>query len=271
MVFFKERINRRKKMDFARPYLVHYYEADSSRKLNLSPLVQYFEDIAILHSSSAGLDLAWYDDNHCGWMLMKWDIVIHSLPVFGDTVTIGTHVHSMKRFLADREFTMTAADGRLLAEGRSNWLLVDTDKRRPLRIQDKQYEGFNVSNELEADFITIGDVPPVGDTSAAGEGRLIRTAVRTTNSDIDTNSHVNNVRYIDWAVDALPADFARAHTPVSLKAQYRKELGIGCEAEVLTDIEERSLEGSASSVSRHTIRGAGEECCSIEIGWKRNA
>ena len=266
-------------MDFERKYLVHYYEADSSRKLILPALIQYFEDIAILHSSCAGLDLAWYDDNHCGWMLLKWDIAIHSLPVFGDTVTIGTRVHSMKRFLADREFTMTAEDGTLLAEGRSNWLLVDTDKRRPLRIQDKQYEGFRVTKELEPDFITIEDVSPVMDVPPVGveangvdvngvgdhEGdpNLIRTAVRTTNSDIDTNSHVNNVRYINWALDSLPSDFAFAHTSVSLKAQYRKELAIGCEAEVLTFID------SASSVSRHTVRGSGDECCSIEIGWKK--
>jgi len=260
-------------MDFERRYLVHYYEADSSRKLNLPSLIQYFEDIAILHTSSSGLDLAWYDDNHCGWMLMKWDITIHSLPVFGETVTIGTRVHSMKRFLADREFTMTASDGTLLAGGRSNWLLVDTDKRRPLRIQDKQYEGFNVTKELEADFITIADVPSIVDippsVSTEREATIIRTAVRTTNSDIDTNSHVNNVRYINWALDALPPDFACAHTPFSLKAQYRKELGIGCEAEVLTKIEEREGDGSDSSVSRHTVRGTGDECCSIEIGWKR--
>jgi len=262
-------------MDFARAYLVHYYEADSSRKLNLSSLVQYFEDIAILHSSSVGLDLAWYDDNHCGWMLLKWDLVIHSLPVFGDTVTVGTRVHSMKRFLADREFTITAADGTLLAEGRSNWLLVDTDKRRPLRIQDRQYEGFNVTKELESDFITIDDVPPVVDVPAAGDvpsvgnAYMIRTSVRTTNSDIDTNSHVNNVRYINWALDALPPDFACAHTPVSLRAQYRKELGIGCEAEVLTRIDDGSGAGSSSTVSRHTVCGTGDEYCSIEIGWKR--
>jgi len=252
-----------RKMDFERRYLVHYYEADSSRKLNLSSLIQYFEDIAILHSSSSGLDLAWYDDNHCGWMLLKWDIAIHSLPVFGETVTIGTRVHSMKRFLADREFTMTAADGSLLAGGRSNWLLVDTDKRRPLRIQDKQYEGFRVTKELEVDFITIEDVPPAVDGSAVCDARIIRTSVRTTNSDIDTNSHVNNVRYINWALDALPPDFVCAHTPVSLRAQYRKELGIGCEAEVLTCID------SSSSISRHTVRGAGDDYCSIDIGWKR--
>jgi len=253
-------------MDFERRYLVHYYEADSSRKLNLSSLVQYFEDIAILHSSSSGLDLAWYDGNHCGWMLLKWDIAVHSLPVFGETVTIGTRVHSMKRFLADREFAMTAADGALLAEGRSNWLLVDTDRRRPLRIQDKQYEGFKVTKENEADFITIADVSAVATESDAP---IIHTSVRTTNSDIDTNAHVNNVRYINWALDALPPDFACAHTPVTLRAQYRKELGIGSEAEVLTRIEEGEGDGSASSVSRHTVRGTGDEYCSIEIGWKR--
>lgn len=260
-------------MDFSQDYLVHYYEADQARRLTLSALVQYFEDIAILHSTNAGYDLEYYDANHCGWMLLKWDVSIHSLPTFGQRVTVDTRVHAMKRFLSDREFVMTADDGTVLAEGRSNWLLVDTDKRRPLRVSEDQCRAFNVSAASEADFVSIEDVPPVTEAEAesaiAGQTEVVRRPVLAGNTDIDTNRHVNNVSYLDWALDSLPSDFVSRHTPSRLIVQYRKELVLGASAEVLTFVEASAPGASATdaSTTRSTVRSGGEDCCSLLIEW----
>lgn len=257
-------------MEFARNYLVHYYEADSSQHLTLPSLVQYFEDIAILHSASYGFDLDYFNANHCGWMLLKWDIDVHRLPRFNETVRVSTHVHAMKTFSADREFTLSAADGTVLANARSNWLRVDTVRRRPARIPPEEAEKFGVSKENESSFISIDDVPSVdGLTSAeaagslaGADGSVYRTAIRTVTSDIDTNAHVNNVSYIHWAFDSLPPDFAGNRVPSGLKVQYRKELGIACEAEVVSRV------SPASDLTRHTVRSPEEEYCSLEIRWK---
>jgi medium-chain acyl-[acyl-carrier-protein] hydrolase len=245
-------------MDYSRDYLVHYYEADSSRRLTLPTLVQYFEDIAILHSSSKGLDLAYYDANRCGWMLLKWDIEIHRLPEFGDTVTIGTRVNAIRKFLADRRFVMTAADGSVLAEGRSNWLLVDTERRRPMRVPEQQFECFSVPAESESAFAPIDDViSPDAENVDLSAAFSVRAGYR----DIDTNRHVNNVSYVGWALDSLPHDFFAGRVPAAFRAQYRKELAAGCEAGVVSLID--------GTVTRHSVRSGADELCSIEIGWKQ--
>lgn len=262
-------------MDFSRDYTVHYYEADTSRRLTLPALVQYFEDIAILHSARCGFDLDYFDANHCGWMLLKWDITVHALPLFGESVTVGTTVHAMKRFLADRVFVMTAKDGSVLAEGRSNWLFVDMDKRRPIRIADGQYECFGVTRESEKDFVSIEDVPSVPE-SDRGEGDFFHAPIHIVNSDIDTNRHVNNVRYINWALDSLPPDFPSELSPSRLTVQYLKEMGAGGAGEVVSVIEHArgTIAGDdglpeTRQISRHTIRSGGEECCSLEILWEK--
>jgi medium-chain acyl-[acyl-carrier-protein] hydrolase len=247
-------------MDFSRNYLVHYYEADSARRLTIPALIQYFEDIAILHSASVGFGLDYFHDHNCGWMLLKWDVKIRTLPKFAETVTVATRVHAMKRFLADREFVMTSAAGEILAEARSNWLFADIVRRRPLRVSDGQYDDFHVSRESESDFISIDDVDPVDPAATDGSTRFT-SAIRTSNGDIDTNNHVNNVRYISWALDSLPTEFAAARSPATLRVQYRKELGIGCGAEVLSTVAPDGL------ASRHTIRNGDGDCCSLEIGW----
>lgn len=253
-------------MDFSRDYLVHYYEADPDQRLTLPSLVRYFEDIAILHSEARGLGLGFYEQNHCGWMLIKWDIAVHALPSFTESVRVSTKVHAMKKFLADRVFALHAADGTLLAEARSNWLFVDTVRRRPQRIEENQYSLFGVTPESEAQFVTIDDVGEIGagpDGSNDARNTLYTATIRASASDIDTNRHVNNVSYLEWALDSLPSDIVGSYSPTNLRAQYRKEIALGMEARVHSSFD------SVGAVSRHSVRSDTEDFCALEITWKR--
>lgn len=282
-------------MDFIRQYFVHYYEIGPSRRLTVQALLGYFEDIAILHSEARGLTLDWYEANHCGWMLIKWDVTIRELPRFGETVTLATRINGMKAFLADRVFTLTGADGRVLAEARSNWILMDLDKRRPMRVHQEQWERFGVSAESAARCVTIADVKGAskagtddGNRAAQGaayakEGLTIRSFTAS-NGDIDTNLHVNNLCFIEWALDSLSEDYLFGHAPTRISAQYRKELAHGAEARVETvsgavtsvtatagAAENASDSGEPTGAARtvHSVYSGESECCSIEIDWRK--
>lgn len=255
-------------MDFARDYLVHYYEADCNRLLTPQALIQYFEDISILHTSSLGYDLAFYEANNCGWMLLKWDIRINRLPSFGETVRVATKVNAMRRFLADRIYTLEDASGTVLVEARSIWLLADTVKRRPLRVPEEQFVKYGLPADSEKDFVMIDDVAPFAHPGRADEGdtRYHKRSVRTGRSDIDTNSHVNNVRYLAWALDSLPSEYGTDFVPASMRVHYKKELGLGDEADIMS-FEDRHA-GSPARTTRHTVVKGADEICSLEIGWK---
>lgn len=251
-------------MNFSRSYFVHYYEVGPSRRLSPVALLGYLEDIAILHSEARELGLDYYEANRCGWMLVKWEAALHALPRFGETVTVSTRINGMKSFLADREFSVFAADGSLLAEARSNWILVDTVKRRPMRIPREQWERFGVSEDSASRCVTIADVAGASGY-AGGEGDPVQVpqerSFKASNGDIDTNLHVNNLCFIEWALDTLPEDYLFAREPTRLRVQYRKELAHGAEARVSTVVQgDRTL---------HTVRTGDSECCSIEIDWKR--
>lgn len=258
-------------MDFSRDYFIHYYEVGPSGRLTIQALLGYLEDIAILHSEARNLGLAYYEENHCGWMLVKWDISIAGLPRFAETIRVETRINGMKSFFADREFTLRAQDGTVLAQARANWILVDTDLRRPKRIPQEQWDRFGVSPESASRCVTIPDVPAIGEEggeagaegAARGEGGDARPSVRVftaSNGDIDTNRHVNNLCFVRWALDSLSEDYLFAHEVITLRAHYRKELAHGAEASVMTVAE--------GTVTRHTVRSIATECCSLEIGWR---
>jgi acyl-ACP thioesterase len=258
-------------MDFSRDYLIHYYEADTSRRLTLPALVQYFEDIAIMNSAAKGFDLAYFDETHTGWLLLKWDIRINRLPLYDETVKVATRVHAMKKFLADREFSLYDATGAEIATGRSNWLFADAVKRRPMRISEDMIAKYDAAALSDAEFIAIDEVPGITAEEEAG-GDVYRTAITAVHSDIDTNRHVNNVRYISWALDTLPPEILHSSVPVSLRVQYKKELKLGDKAEVVSVVQSSDSEGTCT---RHTIKRGGaeansaDEFCSMEIQWTK--
>ncbi|ULQ59536.1 hypothetical protein K7I13_13865 [Brucepastera parasyntrophica] len=253
-------------MPFSRDYFVHYYEADIKQRLPLTGVVQYFEDVAILDSEQRGYSLDFYETNHSVWIMLKWDIRIHRFPVFGDTVKVSTRVNAMKRFMSDRVFSMTSADGTLLAEGRSNWLYFDTEKRRPISVSEEIAANYDVSPETAASFVTIDDVPAVSRDDIPADFSLISQPITVGYGDIDTNRHVNNIRYISWAFNSVPENIFKGYVPDQLVVQYKKEMLAGMTAELLSLFPDSPGENLSSF---HTIRSPELEFCSVTIKWRK--
>jgi medium-chain acyl-[acyl-carrier-protein] hydrolase len=83
-------------------------------------------------------------------------------------------------------------------------------------------------------------------------------------TDIDTNRHVNNVKYIDWAIETLPLDIVQNHTLKGLMVTYKKETTYG--ATIKSCTEANLTEGKA--LCRHNILDAeGKELCTLETLW----
>ena len=242
--------------EYSRDYLVHYYEIDRKRRLTLPALMHYFEDIATLNSEARGFTLDRYARTGQLFLLLKWDIAVRSWPAFNETLRIVTRPTTFKRFLANREYAVFGKDGALLAEARSVWIFTDMALRKPVRVPDEMYDGFGVSRESGALFEELEELRGISGGSHA-------LGITVGSSDLDNNGHVNNVRYVEWALRALPADFVLGHAVTGLKVHYRKELQFGDEAVQFAEIAE--LDGKPFSC--HSIRSGGREICNLRMEW----
>jgi len=233
---------------------VHYYEIDRKRRLTLPALMHYFEDIATLHSEAMGITLDRYFRTGQLFLLLKWDISLHARPGFNETVRIVTRPTTFKRFLANREYRVYSEGGTPLAEARSVWAFTDMNLKRPVRVPEEICAGFGVPAESAASFDPLEDLPGI-----AGKPLPIRVGT----ADLDNNGHVNNVRYVEWALWSLPADFVHGHEAVRVRVHYKKELKAGEEAVMFSEISE----GGGTLASDHSIRSGGREICDIRIDW----
>jgi medium-chain acyl-[acyl-carrier-protein] hydrolase len=187
-------------------------EAGPGGVMRLTALLDLFQEAA----GNSATSLGWGSDALLAqgrtWVLSRHHLRLHALPSWREDVAVETWPSGVHRVFALREFRATRADGTLLAEATSAWLLVAMPSKRPLRPPP------------EIDAIAAGTPPRViSDTfaplAAPGEGAVPGPATRVGRFDLDLNGHANNVAIFRALLESLP----HADPPFDLEAEFRGE------------------------------------------------
>jgi medium-chain acyl-[acyl-carrier-protein] hydrolase len=219
---------------FEKEYEIHYYEVDYKRRALITSIVDYLGDIATKQSEELGIGIDYLKDHDLGWVLYKWNIDMYEYPVYGEKVLIRTCPCSMKKFYAYRIFELLNSKGELLGKAESIWFLINVEKRRPVRVGEDIFSAYGLTSK---DDIALEIENIISLESPDYEKQF---SVRY--SDIDTNRHVNNEKYIAWAIETLPLDIVLNYTLKNIKVTYEKETTYGENIRILTKVIEQGDE-----------------------------
>jgi medium-chain acyl-[acyl-carrier-protein] hydrolase len=239
-------------------YRIHYYEVDAKGRVLIASLMRYFDDIATQQSRELGVGINYLKEHNVAWMLYQWDIKINKYPRYGETIKIRTAPYSFRKFYAYRWFDVLNKDGERLVTANSVWLFVDTDKRRPLKIPDVMYEAYQVTSD---EPLEIGEIKELSSCD-------IEKKFQVRYSDIDTNSHVNNVVYVTWALEALPYDIILNYELRNLKVTYKQETTYG----MIIRSQAQVIKSDDEVITRHSILSEeGKKLCLLEGRWIKHS
>lgn len=200
---------------FKKEYKINIFNVDSEHKCKFSSLVDFLWDVVISQSDYLGETKEGFVHNQCIWVLLKYDITIYEYPKFRDTITVDTKVLGSKKFYGYRKNTIKNSEGKVICEAFSTAILIDFEKRRPMRISSDQSEVYGLNGELDV-------VPPLDDIPKIQKEDYIKDyPVRY--SDIDSNGHVNNVKYMEMAIDTLPRSILNEYELFNIKVLFKKE------------------------------------------------
>ena len=195
---------------------VRFSEVDSELHITLPAILTYFQDCSIFHSDSIGLGISRLMQEGHVWILSSWQIIVNRYPALGEELSIGTWAYGWKNFFGYRNFTMTDAEGNLAAYANTNWIYTDIHTGRPTRIPKEVSDAYSIEPPLNMEF--SGRKISVPKEGVSAEGVF---AVRK--SDIDSNHHVNNERYVLIAQEFLPAGFRTRQ----MRAEYKRSAKYG--------------------------------------------
>lgn len=243
---------------FSKEYEVMYRDSDYKLRCKFTSIADYFCEVGNIQAEMLGDTIDFTLAHGCAWVFYKYDIKIHRYPKYREKIILKTKAIGFKRFYAFRGYEIRSEEGELLAEGLALFFLINIEKRRPTRILKEQYCMYNVEGDLDK-VIEMENVEKL-----TREDNFKEFQIRY--SDIDSNTHVNNVRYMEWAIESVPIDIAKNYELKRMKLIFEKESKYGDKIHVSAQIEKREND----LITLHRIYNSnGEELTLIEAHWDK--
>jgi len=203
---------------YKREFQIRSYEVGFNGVAKISTILDYFQELASTHAQILGFSVEQLFKKGLTWVLSRNHIIILRAPKFGEKILGQTWPSGRKGRFALRDFEMYDATENLIVKGTTSWMMIDLKNKTPVSVSDLL--GNILLLERRALQDNFGSLPNL--TRIDFENSF---SVRL--SDLDINRHVNNVVYIQWAMDALPQEIIFRLYPVEIEISYRSEAFLG--------------------------------------------
>lgn len=201
-------------------FRVRSYETDPTGRASVPSICNYLQEVAGNHAFRLGVAVDQLQEEHLTWVLTRLRVNVDHYPRWRDQIVVETWPSGVDGLIATRDFLLLDSAGRRLARATSGWMMIDMERRRPVRMPEIITSLVTPDRERAmADLSARLSEPPTAET---GSGPI---SVRY--SDLDVNGHVNNVRYLDWALESMAIELLQSSAIRELEVHFRAEAVLG--------------------------------------------
>ena len=201
---------------FSKDYTITCYEADANKLMRPTAMLDLMQEAANVNATTLGFGYDEMISSNTAWVLSRINVKFINTPKWRDEVNLQTWHKGVSKLFYLRDFILSDKEGNPMILATTSWLIIGMNTRRLVRNSD-----LALSDTAMDAIATPADkvVVPVDI-----EPELVRKHPVTW-SEIDSNGHVNNVKYVVWAIDAIEQE--------TIKEKPLKELLVNYDAEVM--------------------------------------
>lgn len=205
-----------------RPYRVRFDEAGPDGYLRASGFLRFAQDLAWIHSESAGFGRDWYSTRGLTWLVRAIELDVLENVEYGTSLDVSTEVVGFRRVWARRRSEFKpAGHERMVGLAITDWVLLNA-AGRPVRPPQEILDVFGA----ESDF---GDFSPLRMKAPTQTGEVSPREFRPRRSELDPMAHVNNAAYLDY-MDEQFLGLERIRHGLPVPRRYRAEFLWSAEA-----------------------------------------
>jgi YbgC/YbaW family acyl-CoA thioester hydrolase len=178
---------------------ISHHELDAFGRVYPAAYLRHLAAVAVHASTDAGFDARWYATNGVHWIVRRTTFTLHAPAGVGADLEVRTWVEDFRRVRSQRRYEIRKADGTLVLEAVTDWVLVESGTGKLRRVPAEMEERFGVS-DAPVTPRAAWSAPPAPPAPA-------RATYPVRYTDLDSLMHVNNATYLDVffhaALDAL--------------------------------------------------------------------
>ncbi len=208
-------------------YLIASYDVNAGAIASPTTLARFFQETAYNHAYHLEFGYEHLKANNQSWILSRLLVKIERYPQWREKIRVMTWPSGVDGLFAFRDFKILAEDGTTISLATSAWLILDSEKHRPLR-----------PDSLKA----LDHLIPSDRALERRPSKLNRLANPIKNplfpvrySDIDLYNHVNNVKYIQWIIDSFPPAYHSDLLITEFEINFLSEAKLGDNVSVHTE------------------------------------
>jgi acyl-ACP thioesterase len=178
-------------------FAIRSYEVDCRGRLSIISIFNFMQEAASRHANALGVSIQQLLNENKTWLLSRLKLKMHAYPAWTDRLEVLTWPSGTKSLFALRDFHLKDQNHQTICAAVSAWLVIDIEKRRPVRIGSF----IDRLNPLTDEHILSADLDKLPLQKQYEHQRGIRVRRR----DLDINQHANNAAYVEWILESIPA------------------------------------------------------------------
>lgn len=183
--------------------------------------LRMFQEIGAIHSKMFGFGLNDAKKTGLFWIILNWKLKVLTRPKWNEKINVSTWCSNYTHIYFYREFKAYDEEGNVIAIATSKWILFDFNKSAVFKITNNFLENYcktidntTFETKLVEKFKEPEKIEYICDYTIL-------------NRDIDSNHHVNNLNYLDFAYEAIFKKNIKNPNFNNVEIMYKHEAKIG--------------------------------------------
>ncbi len=197
---------------YQREFIIHTYEIDFRGLVRVSSLLNYLQEVAGGQAVELGFSVEDLSPRGLTWVLSRYHICLQHYPRLGEKISLFTWPSGRSEFHALRDYEACDAMGSKFLAATSSWMVISLSHQQPVSVQSLYPENLILPRRAAADDFSSLPVPTSWDHEFEFPVEM---------SHLDLNRHVNNVVYVQWALEAAPPEILLHYSPTEVEISYR--------------------------------------------------
>jgi acyl-ACP thioesterase len=225
---------------FTRDFELRYFEMNKYGMASPTTILTLLEETAADHCYAIGHSLYSLEKQNIGWVLISGSINMRRYPKYKEAIKIQTWLSKFSLVKGYRENIILDNNGCVIGMAKGIWAFYDIQNRKPVPIFEDIKTKWNINPKTSTEIDT-SLINPIIKDSPEMEFDVYR-------SDVDSNKHVNNIRYFHWLIESLPDNILDEYILEKISTKFYSEAKHGEKIQVYVD------SNSGENAFMHTMK-----------------
>lgn len=175
-------------------------KTDGTGRLKLVSAIDMLQDCSQLWMESEPEFRNYFQENNINQLVASRQVDVIRIPSYGEKLRVQTSVYECQGFQGYRNTAIYDKENRPCYVSWTTGAFVSSANGRLTKIPPQVTGLLTIDPKIDMEYLDRKIVLPDGKTED-------RTPIAVKRNDIDMNKHMNNAKYVQVAVELLPADF----------------------------------------------------------------